>query len=73
MTTDLRIREDAKLAWKNTITAYEDSDEIPFWEGYYTGAKSERNKTIDEAIKLIEKDFTYTTVVEKLKSLKVNP
>lgn len=40
-------------------------------KGYIDGAKSERNKTIDEAIALIEKDFTYKTVVEKLNSLKI--
>lgn len=77
MSTDQRIREDAKSAWRNTITAYEDSDETPFWEGYYTGAKSERNKVLEELLQKLDrgyKDYVwYKHLRAEIDSLKVNP
>lgn len=67
-----RIEQEAKLYAKNHSAA-PDKD-TPDWivSDYMAGAKSERNKTIDEAIDIVTDYQDYNPlIIERLKAMKV--
>lgn len=72
MTTKERIEQDAKKYAINHSAAPD--KETPDWiiQDFVSGAKSERNITIDEAIAVITDYQTYNyQVVERLKAMKI--